>query len=125
LTTVGRFLAVGLLQNGLNICLFALLRSLSFGYLGAAVVAGVVALGASFGMHGSWTFAKRTSQRPLRMSGVRYLIAFASATAVGAAILAALVELARVPPTVAQTVAVLLVAPVSFIVQSKWVFGGH
>ena len=115
-----RFATVGALQNGLNVAVFALATAVGVQYRVAAVLAGLVALVASFLLNRQWTFTSRTA--PIHHQGLRYLIVFASAVALGVVLLTFFVEVAGLPEVLAQVAAILVVAPVSFLVQRSWVF---
>ena len=115
-----RFATVGVLQNGLNVAVFALATAVGVQYRVAAVLAGLVALVASFLLNRQWTFTSRTA--PIHHQGLRYLIVFASAVALGVVLLTFFVEVAGLPEVLAQVAAILVVAPVSFLVQRSWVF---
>ena len=115
-----RFAAVGLLQNALNVAVFALATGLGVHYRLAAVVAGLLAFVASFLLNRHWTFMGQTA--PIHHQGARYLLVFASAIALGVALLTFFVEVTGMPEIAAQVAAILIVAPVSFLVQRAWVF---
>jgi putative flippase GtrA len=115
-----RFAAVGVLQNCLNVAVFALATGLGMHYRLAAVVAALAALLASFALNRGWTFPGRTA--PIHHQGARYALVFASAVAVGVVLLTFFVEVAGLPEVAAQVAAILVVAPLSFLVQRAWVF---
>ena len=115
-----RFAIVGVVQNALNVAVFALATGIGVHYGIAAVVAAVVALMVSFALNRAWTFPGRGA--PLHHQGARYALVFASAVALGVALLALLVEVAGLPEVAAQVVAILIVAPLSFLAQRAWVF---
>lgn len=111
-----RFAIVGVLQNALNVAVFAVATGLGVHYRVAAVVAAVAALLASFVLNRGWTFPGRTG--PL----YRYALVFASAVALGVVLLTFFVEVAGLPEVAAQVAAIIVVAPLSFLVQRAWVF---
>jgi putative flippase GtrA len=115
-----RFAVVGVLQNGLNVAVFALATGLGMHYRVAAVVAALAALLASFALNRGWTFPGRTA--PIHHQGARYALVFASAVALGVVLLTFLVEVAGLPEVAAQVAAILVVAPLSFLAQRAWVF---
>jgi putative flippase GtrA len=115
-----RFGVVGVLQNGLNLAVFALATALGVPYRGAAVVAAIVALLASFLLNRGWTFPGRGAR--IHHQGARYALVFASAVALGVLVLTFFVEVAGLPEVAAQAAAILVVAPLSFLVQRAWVF---
>ena len=115
-----RFAVVGVLQNGLNVAVFALATVLGMHYRVAAVVAALAALLASFALNRGWTFPGRTA--PIHHQGARYALVFASAVALGIVLLTFFVEVAGLPEVAAQVTAIVVVAPLSFLVQRAWVF---
>ena len=117
-----RFGIVGLIQNALNVAVFALATSIRVNYRIAAVVAAVTALLVSFAFNRAWTFPGRGG--PVHHQGARYALVFASAVALGLVVLTVLVEVAGIPEVAAQVVSILIVAPLSFLAQRTWVFRG-
>ena len=115
-----RFGTVGVLQNALNVAVFAAATGLGVEYRLAAVLAGLVAFVASFLLNRHWTFMQRSA--PIHHQGARYLLVFASAIALGVVLLTFFVEVAGLPEVLAQVAAILVVAPASFLAQRTWVF---
>ena len=115
-----RFAVVGVLQNALNVAVFALLTAVGAHYAVAAVVAAIAALLASFAFNRAWTFPGRDA--PIHHQGARYALVYASAVGLGVLVLTLLVEVAGLREVPAQVVAILIVAPLSFLVQRNWVF---
>jgi putative flippase GtrA len=115
-----RFAVVGVLQNALNVAVFALLTAVGAHYAVAAIVAALAALLASFVFNRAWTFRGRHA--PIHRQGARYALVYASAVGLGVLILTFLVEVAGVQEVPAQVAAILIVAPLSFLVQRSWVF---
>ena len=115
-----RFGIVGLIQNALNVAVFALATAAGVHYRIAAVVAALAALVVSFAFNRTWTFPSRGG--PVHHQGARYALVFASAVALGVVLLSLLVELAGLPEVAAQVVAIVIVAPLSFLAQRMWVF---
>ncbi len=115
-----RFGIAGVIQNALNVAVFALATGLGMGYRIAAVVAGVAALIVSFALNRAWTFPGRGA--PVHHQGLRYALVFASAVALGVVLLTLFVEVAGLPEVAAQVAAILIVAPLSFLIQRTWVF---
>ena len=115
-----RFGVVGLLQNALNVAAFALLTGVGVEYRVAAVLAALAALLASFLLNRAWTFPGR--ETPFHHQGARYALVFASAVALGVVLLTFFVEVAGLPEVPAQVASILVVAPLSFLVQRAWVF---
>lgn len=118
---VARFGAVGVAQNAVNVATFAGVHAAGVDYRVAAVVAALVALVVSFELHRRWTFV-RAARRGRAGEAVRYCVVFATAVAAGVALLTFQVEALHVTPVAGQTVAILLVAPVSYLAQRHWVF---
>ena len=116
-----RFGVVGVLQNGCNVASFAALVALGVDFRIAAVVAAVVGLATSFVLNRSWTFAGAAKRR-LHAQAVRYTIVFAAATLLGVGVLWVLVS-AGVPEVGGQALAILIVAPLSYVTQLRWSFG--
>jgi putative flippase GtrA len=115
-----RFGTVGLFQNGLNVATFALVTELGMHYRPAAVLAGLLALLVSFLLNRRWTFLGRAT--PVGGQAVRYVLVFGAAVALGVVLLTLLVEAAGVAEVPGQIAAILIVAPLSFLVQRSWVF---
>jgi putative flippase GtrA len=115
-----RFAIVGLIQNALNVAVFALATGIGVTYAIAAVVAAVAALIVSFAFNRAWTFPGRGG--PVHHQGARYALVFASAVALGVVLLTLFVEVAGLPEVAAQVAAILVVAPLSFVAQRTWVF---
>jgi len=119
----GRFGAVGVLQNAVNVACFALAREAGVHYRAAAIVAGLFGFGLSFWLNRHWTFSGR--QGAIERHVVKYTLAYAGAVAIGVVLLSFFVEAGGVPPVAAQILAIIIVAPVSFLVQRAWVFAGE
>jgi putative flippase GtrA len=122
-TSVGeaaRFGTVGVLQNGLNVATFAIATGLGVHYRLAAVLAGLLALLVSFALNRNWTFMGHAA--PAVRQGVRYLLVFTGAVALGVVLLTLFVELTGIAEVLAQVAAIVIVAPLSFLAQRTWVF---
>jgi putative flippase GtrA len=119
-TEVVRFGVVGVLQNALNVAVFALATRVGVEYRVAAVVAALAALVASFLLNRGWTFPG--SAAPIHHQGARYVLVFATAVALGVVLLTVFVEVAGLAEVPAQVLSILIVAPLSFLVQRTWVF---
>jgi putative flippase GtrA len=118
---ITRFAVVGIAQNSINVAVFAGLHSEGVTYSVSAILAAVIALIVSFILHRHWTFA-RTAGGTLRGHAVRYGVVFGTSVLAGIGILALQIEVLRVPAVLAQAVAIVLVAPASFVAQRRWVF---
>ena len=123
LRQAARFGTVGLLQNGVNVACFALARAAGVHYRVAAIVAGFVGFALSFWLNRHWTFTGRSGAIEHHL--VKYTCVYASAVALGVLLLTFFVEVGGIPPVAAQVLSILVVAPVSFLVQRAWVFGGE
>jgi putative flippase GtrA len=123
LVTAARFGLVGVLQNMLNVASFTALRIANVDYRSAATIAGLLALVLSFWLNRHWTFSGR--QGAIERHVVKYTLAYAAAVALGVVLLTFFVEIGGVPPVPAQVLAIIVVAPASFLVQRAWVFAGE
>jgi putative flippase GtrA len=115
-----RFGIVGVLQNALNVAVFAVATGVGVNYRLAAVAAALLALIVSFAFNRAWTFPGRGA--PVHHQGARYALVFTAAVALGVVVLTLLVDVAGMPKVGAQAVAILIVAPLSFLAQRAWVF---
>jgi putative flippase GtrA len=123
LRQAARFGAVGVLQNAVNVACFALAREAGVHYRAAAILAGFVGFALSFWLNRHWTFSGR--QGAIQRHIVKYTLAYAGAVALGVVLLTFFVEAGGVPPVAAQVLAIIVVAPASFLVQRAWVFAGE
>ena len=118
---LARFGTVGVMQNSLNVAVFAGLHSGGASNAISAVLAAVAALIASFVLHRRWTFAPSVGAR-LGGHVLRYGVVFGVSVLIGLAILTLQVEVVGVPAVLAQAIAIVIVAPASFVIQRAWVF---
>ncbi len=118
---IARFGAVGLAQNAINVAVFAALQAAGARYGVSAILAALTALLVSFGMHRTWTFA-RAGSADLSGHLARYGTVFIAAVLVGLGLLSLQVEVLGAPAVLAQAIAIVLVAPASFVTQRRWVF---
>jgi putative flippase GtrA len=116
-----RYAAVGGAQNGLNLLAFAGAVWAGVPYLLAAVIAAVVALSFSFVFNHLWTFPSTESHVPTR--AVRFAIVWVAIVGLTLLALAVLVDFAHIPRVLAQAIAIVLGAPVSYAAQRRWTFG--
>jgi putative flippase GtrA len=121
LAQLARFGTVGIMQNSLNVAVFAALHGAGASYGVSAVLAAVAAWIASFVAHRGWTFAGSASGR-IGGHVLRYTVVFVGSVLVGLAILTLQVEVLSVPAVLAQAIAIVIVAPASFLTQRRWVF---
>lgn len=115
-----RFAIVGVLQNGLNLAVFAAAIALGVPYLLAAVIAAAVALAFSFLLNRRWTFPGRTASTSTR--AVRYVTIWVTILLLGLPALALLVGVVHLPRIVAQAIVILVGAPISYTAQRRWTF---
>jgi putative flippase GtrA len=115
-----RFLVVGAIQNGINIGMFALGVSAGVPFLLAATLAALIALAVSFSLNRRWTFPDSTDRTAVR--AIRFVAIWVIILLVGLACLAAFVELVHIPKVLAQTIVVVVGAPLSYLAQRHWTF---
>jgi putative flippase GtrA len=123
LRQAARFGTVGLLQNGVNVACFALARVAGAHYRVAAIVAGFVGFALSFWLNRHWTFTGRSGAIERHL--VKYTCVYVSAVALGVLLLTFFVEVTGIRPLAGQVLAIVVVAPLSFVVQRAWVFAGE
>lgn len=114
-----RFLVVGVLNTCVGVGTFYLLLWLGFHYLIALTLSHIVGVTHSYIWNRRWTF--RSSAPPARelpkfltVYGVTYVVNFI--------LLVALVEGARIPPAIAQLVALFVTTVISFLSHKFWSF---
>jgi putative flippase GtrA len=116
-----RYAVVGGAQNGLNLLAFAGAVWAGVAYLLAAVIAAVVALAFSFVLNHLWTFPSAESHVPTR--AIRFAIIWVAIVGLTLLALAVLVDLAHLSHVLAQAIAILFSAPLSYAAQRRWTFG--
>jgi putative flippase GtrA len=115
-----RYSIVGVVQNGVNIGVFAIAVAGGVPFLLASVLAAVVALTVSFFLNRRWTFPGRTDQTTAR--AIRFVSIWITILLMGLLLLAALVDLAHLPKVLAQAIVVVVGAPLSYTAQRRWTF---
>jgi putative flippase GtrA len=115
-----RFAVVGILQNGLNLSIFAAAITVEVPYLLASLIAAAVALATSFYFNLRWTFQGRTSRTVARAA--RYVTIWITVVLLGLPALAVMVSVAHLPRIVAQAIVIAVGAPVSYLAQRRWTF---
>ncbi|MBA3807996.1 MAG: GtrA family protein [Solirubrobacterales bacterium] len=115
-----RFAVVGVIQNALNVAVFAAAVAIQVPFLLASIIAAVVALGVSFSLNRRWTFAAATKQTGAQ--AIRYVSIWVTILLAGLPMLALLVEVGGIPKVLAQATVVMLGAPVSYAAQRRWTF---
>jgi putative flippase GtrA len=113
---------VGAAQNLLNIGMFAVGVACGLPYLLAAIVAGAVALGASFIANRHWTF--HGTDRRVGRQAATYTAVFVAASLGALGVLAFLAEVVELPKILAQALSLALMAPLSYLAQRRLTFGG-
>jgi putative flippase GtrA len=118
-----RFATVGILQNGMNLGVFAVAIAISVPYLAASGLAAAVALSVSFLLNLRWTFRAT----PSRIAGraFRFVSIWITIVLLGLPVLAALVSLAHLPRILAQAIVIAIGAPISYTAHRRWTFRHH
>ena len=115
-----RFAVVGALQNGVNICTFALAVAAGVPYLAGSVLAAAVALSVSFFLNLRWTF--RGSYDRMKGRAFRFITIWVTIVLMGLPILAILVSVAHLSRILAQAIIIAIGAPISYTAQRRWAF---
>ncbi len=117
-----RFASVGVLQNGLNLSIFAITVTIGVPYLLAYLLAAGVALTASFILNLRWTFSGSSTRTTTQAA--RYVSIWMAVLLLGIPTLAMLVSVANLPKVGAQAIVIAIGAPVSYLAQRRWTFSG-
>jgi dolichol-phosphate mannosyltransferase len=117
-----KFCAVGACGYGVNMGAFALAVALSFQHLVAAGAAFAIAVGSNFWCNRRWTFAARDGAPAPQAA--RFFAVSAAAFLVAATVLQLLVSTFGVPVLAAQAASVAAAAPLGFLGNRAWSFGG-
>jgi putative flippase GtrA len=115
-----RFATVGILQNGLNLAVFAAAIALTVPYLLASALAAVVALAMSFFLNRRWTFPGHSTRTATRAA--RFVTIWVTILLLGLPTLALLVSVAHLPRILAQAIVIAVGAPISYFAQRRWTF---
>jgi putative flippase GtrA len=115
-----RFGVVGVIQNGLNIGVYAACVAAGVPFLVAFVVAAAVSLVMAFLLNRRWTFAVSSDRSAER--AIRFVAIWIAIVLLALPLLAVLVDVAGVPKVPAQVIVVAIGAPVSFLAQRRWTF---
>jgi len=115
-----RFAIVGVIQNAINVGTFALAVSGGVPFLLAAVLAAVIALSVSFALNRSFTFGGTSDRTAAR--AMRFALIWITILLVGLGLLAILVETLHVPRVLAQTIVIVVGAPISYLSQRRFTF---
>jgi putative flippase GtrA len=116
-----RYAVVGGAQNGLNLLVFAGAIWVRVPYILASVIAAIAALAFSFVLNHLWTFPSTESHVATR--AVRFAVVWVAVVGLTLLVLALLVDVAHLPRVLAQAIAILLGAPLSYAAQRRWTFG--
>jgi putative flippase GtrA len=111
-----RFVIIGGVNTVLGYGLFALFDltlGKTIGYLGALYAAYVIAIVVAFFLHRRFTFRAHESGNPF-VDFLRFSLVYVVSLLINTAALPLLVELARMPPLVAQAVIVVVTTLVSY-----------
>jgi putative flippase GtrA len=115
-----KFLLVGAAGYGLNLLVFAGLHEASVPYAAASVAAYLIANAFMYAGNRYFTFG--LGHDGFWRGYLRYLLVGLVVAALTASILALLVEVAGLPPTPGQALALLVVTPVAFGLIKRWTF---
>jgi dolichol-phosphate mannosyltransferase len=116
-----KFCLVGASGYVVNLAVFSLLVvGLGVHYIPAAVCSFLVAVTNNYTWNRLWTF--REQRGHIAFQGMRFLIVSTLALGANLLVLHALVTVG-LPEVVAQAIAIVLVAPVSFVGNKLWSFG--
>lgn len=111
-----------MLQNGLNLSIFAIAVTIGVPYLLAYLLAAGVALTASFILNLRWTFSGSSTRTTTQAA--RYVSIWMAVLLLGIPTLAMLVSVANLPKVGAQAIVIAIGAPVSYLAQRRWTFSG-
>lgn len=115
-----KFGLVGVLQNGTNLAAFAMTLELGAPYIICATVAASVALAVSFLLNRIWTFEAVHGRASVQFA--RYALVHLVSIAVGLGLLVVAVETVNVGPLVGQGIAIIAVAPFSYLLHRFFSF---
>ena len=115
-----RFVLVGGATYAINVAAFAALVDAGLSYALAALAAYAAGFGFNFGANRAWTFSARGGEA---WSDLRRFSVLGAALLLVDISLLHVAESFRVDVVVAQAVAILLLAPISFFGNRLWAFG--
>jgi putative flippase GtrA len=118
-----RFAVVGVIQNGLNLGVFAVFVIAGVPFLLASALAAILALAVSFMLNHRWTFPGGSDRVASRV--VRYITIWVIIVLCALSALAILVDIAHIEKVLAQAIVVVAGAPVSYAAQRRWTFKGE
>lgn len=118
-----QFGLVGGLGFVINLAVFALCqKGFRIPYLAAYVVAWLVAVTNNFVLNRGWTFNEHAKASRIHFQALRFFLVSAVAAAVGAGLLALLVEVGGLPKIPAEALAVAASTPLNFLGNKLWSF---
>lgn len=118
-----QFGLVGGLGFVINLAIFALCqRGLGIPYLAAYMIAWLVAVTNNFLFNRRWTFNEHAQASRIHFQALRFVLVSAVAAAVGAGLLALLVEVGGMPKVPAEALAVAASTPLNFLGNKLWSF---
>ena len=116
-----RFLVVGASGFVINIVLYALLlHGAGLGYILAAVISNSVALVNNFLWHRHWTFD--ASDAVAHKQLVRFVLVCGVGFLINLAVLRFAVETLGIQKLLAEAIAAVIAAPVTFVLNRQWAF---
>ena len=115
-----RFLLVGAGGYVVNLTSFALLDVAGVPYVGAAIASYMLSNALMY--LGNRYFTFRLGQRGFWAAYLRYVLVGGIVAGGNALLLIVLVELARLSPRTGLALALLLITPVSFVLNRQWTF---
>lgn len=118
-----QFGLVGGLGFVINLAVFALCeRGLGIPYLIAYVIAWLVAVTNNFLLNRRWTFNEHAQSSAVHFQAMRFVLVSAIAAAVGAGLLALMVEVGGLAKLPAEAIAVAASTPLNFLGNKLWSF---
>lgn len=107
----------------INLGVFALCeRGIGMPYLVAYAIAWLVAVTNNFLVNRRWTFNEHAKSSRIHFQAMRFVLVSAVAAALGAGLLALMVELGNVSKLPAEAIAVLASTPLNFLGNKLWSF---
>lgn len=118
-----QFGTVGGLGFVINLAVFALCeRAIGLPYLLAYAVAWLVAVTNNFLLNRRWTFNEHAQSSRIHFQAIRFFVVSAIAAAVGAGLLASMVEVGGFAKLPAEAIAVAASTPLNFLGNKLWSF---
>jgi putative flippase GtrA len=118
-----QFGLVGGLGFVINLAVFALCqRAIGMPYLVAYAIAWLVAVTNNFLLNRRWTFNEHAESSRIHFQAIRFVLVSAAAAAVGAGLLALMVEVGGLSTVPAEALAVAASTPLNFLGNKLWSF---